>query len=46
MVNLQYFAVINYGIAAMHSLFERDRYVQAGGDACGLDAVAIKSYPS
>ena len=46
MVNLQYFAVINYAIAAMHTPFEPGGYVKAGGDACGLDAVAIKFYPS
>jgi len=46
MVNLQYFAVIIYGIAAMYPPFETGSYVEAGVDACGLDAVAIKSYPS
>jgi hypothetical protein len=46
MVNLQYFVVINYGIAAMHSPFEPGSYVEAGSDTCGLDVVAIKSYPS
>ena len=46
MVNLQYLAVINYANRSQAFAFEPGSYVEAGSDACGLDAVAIKSYPS
>jgi len=46
MGSLQNFVVSSYGVTAVISPFEPGGKLEAESGACGLDAVAIKSYSS